>query len=189
MKGTTRHLPAEVTNMPLLAILAISAAGCFIVWAFTALRNARTEVRTTWNAVESALGERAVVVTRLVEAITPRLREDVAQQLTRAHQRMSSVVGPRSTEAADITLRSLLDPILTTMPSGIGLDDLKVELTRLNTLIDQTAAEYNQKVDAYESVRTNSAKKMFAEMLGFEKEGRFGRLTKSDASAIDALLV
>lgn len=175
--------------MPLLAILAISAAGCFIVWAFTALRNARTQVRTTWNSVDSALGERAIVVTRLVEAITPRLREDVAQQLNRAHHRMSSVVGPRSTEAADITLRSLLDPILATMPPGIGLDDLKVELTRLNALIDQVAADYNQKVDAYESVRTNPKKKMFAEMLGFEKESRFGRLTKSETSVIDSLLV
>jgi hypothetical protein len=133
----------DVDDMPLLAILLISAVGCFIVWAFTALRNARDEVRTSWNEVEEVLGQRAVVVTRLVEAVTPRLREDVSVQLTRAHQRMSSVVGPRSTEAADVALRQLLDPVVSTMPPGIGLDDMKAELTRINERIDQAAAAYN----------------------------------------------
>lgn len=175
--------------MPLLAILVISAVGCFIVWAFTALRNARNDVRTTWTSVESALGERAVLVTRLIEAVAPRLREDVSSQLTKAHERMSAVVGPRSTEAADVTLRSLLDPVIATMPAGIGLDDLKAELTRVNKAIDAAAAEYNEKVDAYENARNSSQKKMFAEMLGFEKESRFGRKQKADSVLADALLV
>ncbi len=180
---------ADVTLMPLLAILVISAVGCFIVWAFTALRNARNDVRTTWTSVETALGERAALVTRLIEAVSPRLREDVSSQLTRAHERMSAVVGPRSTEAADLTLRSLLDPVMATMPSGIGLDDLKADLARVNKVIDAAAADYNEKVDAYETVRNSSQKKMFAEMLGFEKESRFGRAQKQAAALTDPLLV
>lgn len=175
--------------MPLLAILVISGAGCFIVWAFTALRHARDEVRAAWTSVETALGERAALMTRLIEAVSPRLREDVSAQLTTAHQRMSSVVGPRSTEAADVTLRSLLEPVMATMPSGIGLDDLKAELNRINKVIDLAAADYNEKVDAYETVRNSSQRKMFAEMLGFEKESRFGRLLKVDLAPADPLLV
>jgi hypothetical protein len=172
--------------MPLLSIAVISAMGCFLVWAFGALRNARNSVRASWNHVESAISDRAALVTTLVDTVKPQLHPDVAEQLDKAHQRMSSVVGPRGTEAADSTLRSVLEPVLATMPPHVGLDSLKLDLSKANKQIDDAAADYNEKVDVYETARASSGRKLFAEMMGFEKESRFGRLTKDPVAAADS---
>jgi hypothetical protein len=169
--------------MPLLSIAFISAVGCFLVWAFGALRTARNNVRSSWTVVETALGDRAALLTNLVDTVTPQLRTEVAEQLHKAHFRMSTVAGPRGTEAADTTLRSVLDPVLATMPSHVGLDSLKLDLAKANKTIDDAAADYNEKVDAYETARMSSGRRYFGEMMGFEKESRFGRATKDPMQA------
>jgi hypothetical protein len=173
--------------MPLLSIAIISALGCFVVWAFGALRTARNQVRATWNVVEASIADRAPLVTNVVDTITPHMRTDVAEQLRKAHERMGTVVGPRGTEAADTTLRSILNPALATMPTYIGIDSMKVDFANANKLIDTAAADYNEKVDGYETARMSNGRRFFAEMMGFEKESRFGRITKEVSAAPDPL--
>ncbi len=164
--------------MPLVSILFISAVGCFLVWAFGALRTARNQVRATWNVVEAALGDRAALVTSLVDKVTPHLDVPAADQLRKAHERMSTVVGPRGTEAADSTLRSVLDPLLASMPAHLGFNELRFEFAKANKTVDEAAGDYNEKVDRYEAARNSNGRRLFAEMMGFEQESRFGRVAK-----------
>jgi hypothetical protein len=166
--------------MPFVIIFLISGTGCFIVWAFKALREARNGVRTTWTALETAIADRTTLATRLVEGVTPHISPDVAERLQRAHERMGHVVGPRGTDAADTTLRSILDPVMAEVPVHLGFEALKGELRNANQKIDDAAVEYNGKVDIYEAVRKSGGKQLFAEYMGFEKESHFGRISRPD---------
>jgi hypothetical protein len=158
---------------PLVIIVLIATLSSFVAWAFSGLRRARTDVRATWNDVEAAIGARAEVVSKLVSAVTPKLTPTVADKLEKSHARMSHVVGPRGADAADRTLRAQLDPILTSLPSSMGLDGLKAQVISANQLLDDAASTYNEKVAAYETLRNSSKVKVFAETLGFEKESKF----------------
>jgi hypothetical protein len=159
--------------MPLVLLFILAALGSFLLWAVADLRKARTGVHLAWNEIESAVGERTKLVTNLVTAVTPRLTEEKANQLNKAHERMGTVVGPRSVEAADVTLRNLMGPILETMPASFGLDGLKASILAANGAIDAAAAEYNQKVEIYETSRRSSSKQFVASSLGFAKEHGF----------------
>jgi hypothetical protein len=166
--------------MPIVVIILITSLACFIVWAFRALRSARNEVRTTWTTLENAIADRTPVVTRMIESLTPFVEPDVAKKLVTAHERMGHVVGPRGTDAADMTLRSILEPTLKSLPTQYGLDGLKLEITTANQKIDDASSLYNAKVELYEAERKSSGKALFAEFLGFEKESYFGKSRHAD---------
>jgi hypothetical protein len=159
--------------MPIVLLLVLAAAGSFLLWAVSDLRKARTGVHQSWNEIESAMGERTKLVNDLVHAVSPKLTAEKAAQLTKAHERMGAVVGPRSVEAADNTLRALMGPILDSMPSSFGLDGLKASILAANGAIDAAASDYNTKVETYETSRSSSGKQLVASTLGFEKEHGF----------------
>jgi hypothetical protein len=176
--------------MPAVAIVFLAAVSAVTVWAFRSLRTVRSGVRGTWTELEAAVADRTALVTKLVDAVTPKLSEQASVQLTKAHERMGTVVGPRSVDSADRSLRTIIDPILETLPSELGLDTLKSQIKAANGMIDEAATRYNEQVEKYEATRQSGVFKMVASTMGFEKEYKFRvDLQPAFASALDPVLV
>jgi hypothetical protein len=159
--------------MPVFAVILLAGVSAFTIWAFNALRTVRSAVRESWTLVEVAVSDRTALISKLADTVIPNLGEPTASQLQRAHERIGTVVGPRSVDSADRTLRNVIDPILDTLPTSLGLDHLKSSIRAANGAIDEAAIAYNENVSKYEATRLNGPLKLVASVMGFEREHQF----------------
>jgi hypothetical protein len=160
-----------------LLMFAMAGISGYVSWAFSSVRKARNFVRTSWNNVETANGQRAEVVTQVIARIGHHLPAEHLDNLRRAHERIATAVGPRGSDHADGQLRLALAAIWDTQQLSADFTECKAKADAANRVVDDVARVYNGHVTDYEKLRKTESRKMVCELVGFDKESYFARAT------------